>query len=525
MTPIGLAGNRTAPGHAALTAIAFAYSFLLLWLQGDVLFGLLDEGFIWYGGWRVTLGEVPIRDFESYDPGRYYWTALWLHLLGPGVDTLRFSFALFQGIGLTFGLLVLRRIHPRWWFVLLGGIILCLWMYPRFKPFEPAIAMAGVYFAVRLLERPDALRHLAAGVFLGLAAWFGRNHGLYGTIGFAIVIVIAWWKVDRSAPIQRLAAFALGVVIGYLPMLGMAAFVPGFFDAYLERLLEHFRLGYTNVSKPIPWPWDTFREQVGTVGVIVTLRSSQFLTGAIIVAWPFVVAAAFIYVATRRERLRGAQLVLAAGAAWAVGYYHYLLSRPIPDYVAMSILPLLLAVMAVPFLIPDRAWLRGLVLGGMLAGLSLLTFYMAGKMSYLYKKLNLDDLETVQIGGAELRVRHKTASVVRALETIERDYLEADDRIIIAPFWPAAYVMLGRRSPIWDNYIHFPRTEERQREIIHELDSGGVDWAVVGDVALDGQEHWRMKHKNPILWRYFNERFEEIPLADLPESYRFLKRK
>jgi hypothetical protein len=525
MSTFGLRDSDGTPSLAALIVIAFAYAFLLLFLQGDVQFGLMDEGFIWYGGWRVTLGEVPIRDFEAYDPGRYYWTALWFRLLGPGLETLRVSFAVFQAIGLTFGLLVLRRIEPRWWLVLAGGVILCFWMFPRFKPFEPAIAMASVFFAVRLLESPTAVRHFAAGTFLGLAAWFGRNHGLYGGVTFAIVMGIALWKIDRSQPVKKIAAFALGVLVGYLPMLYMLAFVPGFFDAYIDRLIEHFRLGYTNVSKPVPWPWDTFRENVGQMGVIVTLRSMEFLMGAIIVLWPPFVAGSLAYILTRRQLRQGPQLVLAAGAAAAIGYYHYLLSRPIPDYLAMSILPALLAVMAIPFLIRERRWLHYLALAAMLGAVSLTSFYIAGKMSYLYKKLNLTDLQETEIGGLRLKVLPMTADVVKALDTIKRDYLAEGDRIIVLPFWPSAYVMLDRRSPIWDNYIHFPRTEERQREIIRELDQAGVKWAIVGDVAIDGQESWRMKHQNPLLWRYFQEDFEEIPLPHLPEHYRFLKRR
>ncbi len=58
----------------------------------------------------MLLGGVPIRDFCSYDPGRYYCSAALMALQGSnGIVALRVAVAIFQIIGLFVGLVLIAR--------------------------------------------------------------------------------------------------------------------------------------------------------------------------------------------------------------------------------------------------------------------------------------------------------------------------------------------------------------------------------------------------------------------------------
>src|SRR3990172_12197245 len=119
-----------------------------------------------------------------------------------------------------------------------------------------SFAMANVFLAVRLVERPTLARHFGCGVFVGLAAFFGRNLGLYGLLSFFPLILFLWYRVEREGLLKKLALWSGGVVVGYSPMLFMFLFVPGFFDAFLgHSVISVMERGSTNLPLPVPWPW------------------------------------------------------------------------------------------------------------------------------------------------------------------------------------------------------------------------------------------------------------------------------
>jgi len=79
--------------------------------------------------------------------------------------------------------------------------------------------ISAIYFAVLLIERPSNFRHFIVGVFVGLAAFFGRNHGLYCAVAFSALILFIWLRIDRHKLPIRISLWLLGVVVGIFPCL------------------------------------------------------------------------------------------------------------------------------------------------------------------------------------------------------------------------------------------------------------------------------------------------------------------
>ena len=207
---------RSAEMEAAL--ISAFVGTLVLWAQWRYGFNWGDGGRLWYISQRTALAEVPIRDVFSYDPGRYYWSAAVFKVLGKdGFFEQLVANYLFGVLGLAITYVAMARIGvTRGWrttVLILLGIVLG---FPRHKIFEQAlslVAAAGIAFILPDPERPK--RWFIYGMATGLAAFIGRNSGLY----FAIAAILAFivLKLRSRAPHSKLVLgpFVAGVVTGY----------------------------------------------------------------------------------------------------------------------------------------------------------------------------------------------------------------------------------------------------------------------------------------------------------------------
>ena len=131
-------------------------AFLIQWNYG---FGWSDEGLLWYVSQRTALGEVPIRDFFSYDPGRYYWSSLFFYLTdGNGLFNQLFANAAFGAIGLAAIWFAMCRSGIGWKWRITGAILVTIALgFPRHKIFEQSLSLVAVSTVFFVLLKPQNL--------------------------------------------------------------------------------------------------------------------------------------------------------------------------------------------------------------------------------------------------------------------------------------------------------------------------------------------------------------------------------
>lgn len=471
--------------------------------QGATGYNLSDEGFLWYGVQRVLAGEVPLRDFMAYDPGRYYWSAALLKLAGAnGILALRAAVALFQAIGLGAALWMIMAAGRgrQLAYLVLCGFTLLLWMWPRHKLFDVTLSILLIAALRYLVQQPDARRYFVTGLCVGLAAVFGRNHSMYGALASAGVI--AWLSLRRRAGPSLLrggALWALGVVVGFAPVLLMLVFVPGFSQGFWNSILLLFEAGATNLSLPVPWPW-----KVQWAGQAPGDALRAVLIGLFFVALLVYGGLAIAWVVRKKWRNEFVEPVLVATAFLALPYAQYAFSRADIGHLAQNIFPLLLGCLALLAAQPRQVkWPLAMLLCA--ASVWVIFVYHPG-----WQARQSGQWTALELSSERLLVDPDTANNVSLLRSLEHRYAPDGRALAAMPLWPGAYASLGRKAPVWDIYPLFPRSARVEQAEIERMKQARTSVVLVLDVALDGREELRYQHTHPLTYRYLLDGFTRI---------------
>ena len=517
MNQVTQKNNYIALNALAISCLVVLISFL--W-QGNKGFNLWDEGFLWYGVQRVLLGEVPILDFMAYDPGRYYWSAALLSVAGDkGIMSVRAAVAVFQALGLFTGLLLIARsgnteIKYSALFWIISAATLAMWMFPRHKLFDISISIFLIGVLTYLVSNPIPKRYFIAGACVGLIAVFGRNHGMYGAV--ASLGVIAWLNIkNRSAPglLNGIMIWGIGVAIGFLPIAFMALLIPGFAVAFWESIRFLFEQKATNFTLPVPWPWavNFAASSVGDAarGVLIGLFFiGTLLFGGFSVLW----------VVYRKLKEKPVPPALVASAFLALPYAHYVFSRADVGHLAQGIFPLLVGCLVILLTAQARIkWPFAVALCAM-------SFWVMHVFHPGWQCLASRQCVNVEISGKDLQIDSGTANDISLLRQLSSQFTPNGQAFIATPFWPGAYALLERKSPMWEIYALFPQTELFERKEIERIKSADPRFVFVLDLPLDGREELRFRNTHPLIYQFIVNNFEPLQEAPSP-AYRIYKAK
>jgi hypothetical protein len=488
---------------AAVTAVGISgFWFSLTWRYD---FDLADEGFYWYGVQRILQGEVPLRDFMSYDVGRYYWAAAFMRLMGDdGLFAARLSAAVYQTFGTLLGvftcLLALQREGAvRWLFALLAAFILTIWAIPYYKVYDHASSIIIVAMLVLMQKITKPAAWLFAGVCLGITAIMGRNHGVYGVV--ASIFVISALLVQ--APSRRALAglcgyFVLGILIGFSPTLIMMLAIDDFPAAFINSIVLMFKYGATNIALPVPWPWSVKPEGLGLFWTAVTIATG--IGFVFLLAFPLV---GILALAFRRFDLNSdARKVLVAAIAAAIPYAHYAFSRSDLTHLSLGIFPALIGLMAAGGLMKG---LRPLALVVSLLGVSLVT--LSGSNAYLAHNLIKIDYVKTDVGGEQLWISRGLSERLQLITRELQELTGPSGKFLALPNMSSIHAIFRTKMPVWDIYPLFPRDRDFEIAEIKRLELSLPELVLLSDHELDGNPNFRYSRMHPLTYAWFISRY------------------
>jgi len=485
--------------------------------QGHVGINLADEGFLWYGVQQVIAGEVPIRDFMAYDPGRYYWSAALMSAWGnDGLISLRLAVAVFQFLGLATGVWLVLGSQEKLpvWFIACVVLILLVWMFPRHKLFDVSLSILQIGMLTALLRRPVTSRFFLAGLALGLVAVFGRNHGLYGLL--ASFGALAWLLISQRAsfsPVRDIFLWALGVCVGYAPLLAMLVFVPGFATAFWASILSLFEAQATNLPLPIPWPW-----LVDVAGQPISDAVRQIFVGVYFILIVAFGVGGLLWAFFQLLRKQSVPPALMACFLLSVPYSHYAFSRADVGHLAHGVFPLLVGALIIctRLSVPLKATIASMLV---ISSCWIMIVYHDG-----YRCTPAERCVQVSVSDDTILMDTFSAHRIKLMRELIDEYATDGQTFLVMPSWPGMYPIFKRKAPVWAVYALFPRSASFEEAEIARMDAAAPTFAVIYDHAQDGRDELRYRNTHPLLTEYINEHYDEIFDIKL-EDHQFYRRK
>ncbi|MEZ5437966.1 MAG: hypothetical protein R3F22_08020 [Lysobacteraceae bacterium] len=464
-----------------------------------------DEGYLWFGVQQVLKGRLPHRDFKSYEPGRYLWSAPLTRFFGGRLLGVRVSSHLFFALALGLALMCLRGLGTAWPGVILAAVVLAAWSHPQHKQYEHGwLLLIWSAFAL-LVQTPGESTAFQAGLVVGLALFFGFNLALYASAALFVTVTLTAWlglvPLEGNIPM----ALLLGTVIGVLPfalMLFSAGFARHFVDRRITSVLAR---GAANLSLSRPWPWRSANPAFQ--GVSPTRRSAFQWLFLIQLLLPIGVLLAIVAGAWLDDPVVAGML---SAASLGLFVFHHAASRADASHIAQSAAPVLL----VPFMCFPVA---------MQLLLALLLLWLIAPF-YRHRPRRAGSCPDAGSVGSDYHAIVGNPALLAEAVRLCADQPEGAPCLFAAPTLPWLYAVLGRDAPVYDTFCVHPASAHLQEQMIGQLQASGAVFAMVSNARLDGRDDLRFTCTHPIVWDYLNQHFQLMVGHGLGEDIHVFRR-
>jgi hypothetical protein len=387
-------------------------------------------------------------------------------------------------------------------------------MFPRHKLIDVGLSIFLIGVLSYLLARPEPRGYFLAGLAVGLVTVFGRNHGVYGALGSAVAML---WLACKSTPgpgaFRAIALWGLGVGVGYSPVLIAALAAPGFAQAYWQSIRFLVERQATNIALPAPWPWTLDYSALPPGDAVRGTLIGMFFIGCLAFG-----CAGLVWAFIARLTNRKTNPTFVASACLALPYAHFVFSRADVSHLAQGAFPLLIGSFSLLSTARGRVkWPLGVSL--CLASVWVMLVYQPG-----WQCRTRELCGRAAISGSQIWVGSATASDVALVRRLADEYAPDGGNFVAAPFWPGAYALMGRRSPLWEIYALFPRSREFENREIERLKAADPGFVLLVNSPLDGHEALRFRNTHPRMQQFIEDNFDPVSESAEPDYEIFKKR-
>ena len=447
----------------------FVVPFLRVWVD------LADEGYLVFGIFRLRDGQLPIRDFRAYDPGRYYWCGLFTLIFGAGFFAARVTMAVTMALALCLLATLMISATDAPILSVLTCALAMIWMQPRHKQIENFFAILGVFLLFDLSDDGGLLAYATLGAAIGLSAFFGLNCFVY-LVGASFLM--ASLALDLPE-LPSLSALGLGFALGMLPTLVMFVAAKGYARDYFQRKIwALFQRGSTNLKLPLPWIWATGKtafdgytpvRRLNLKGLF-SLMPVLFVGG---LSLPLIIGAS--------EMSPPERLIFAASCIGLVNFYH-ILSRADLGHMFLPALPLSVLIAASSYILFGTIGASIAVALALLAAVWLVWQQPFQLIGYLRSR---HDLVQFQCATDRLYLPSKLAMQMERLQQVTQKWSTKDEPILSVPMQIGLCAMFDRAHAVYDSFPVYPSGAPARRKMVEDLAKSRPKLMLIGTKAVD----------------------------------------